>query len=64
MSEKKSYSHLKSELDQLMDRFESSSHNDVDQMLVDYKKASDLIKQLESYLEEAQKSFKESTNKA
>ena len=59
MSEaKKSYRELKSELDEVMSSFETSAHEDVDEMLKDYEKASKLIQQLESQLEKAEVSLK------
>jgi exonuclease VII small subunit len=58
MAEKRTYEAIRTELDQVMGRFESSTHTDVDDMLKDYDRATVLVKELESYLSKAEVSLK------
>lgn len=64
MAKEQSYSELKQELDEVLQAFESSTHEDVDDMLKDYEKAMELIKQLEAQLKSAQLSLKKIKSKA
>lgn len=57
MTTKRTYVQIKKELDEVLYSFESSSHADVDEMLVDYEKASNLIKELQVYLDTAEKTL-------
>ena len=55
MSEKeKSYNQLQQELDEIVDKFERSSHQDVDEMLQDNERAESLITALQKRLDDAQ----------
>ena len=55
MSEKeKSYNQLQQELDEIVDRFERSSHQDVDEMLQDNERAETLLTALQKRLDDAQ----------
>ena len=64
MAKEQSYSELKQELDEVLQSFEMSSHDDVNDMLKDYDKAMKLIKELESQLNSAQLSLKKMKSKA
>ncbi len=64
MAKEQSYSELKQELDEVLQAFEMSSHDDVNDMLKDYDKAMKLIKELESQLNSAQLSLKKMKSKA
>jgi exonuclease VII small subunit len=64
MAKEPSYSELKQELDEVLQAFEMSSHDDVNDMLKDYDKAMKLIKELESQLKSAQLSLKKMKSKA
>ncbi len=64
MAKEQSYSELKQELDEVLQAFESSTHEDVDDMLKDYEKAMELIRQLEAQLKSAQLSLKKIKSKA
>lgn len=51
---KKSYKDLQAELSEVLDAFERSAHEDVDELLADYEKGTKLIAELEAYLSEAE----------
>jgi exodeoxyribonuclease VII small subunit len=55
---KKSYKELQAELDRILDKFERSEHDDVDELLADYAKGKELIAELESMLGEAELTIK------
>jgi exonuclease VII small subunit len=55
---KKSYTELQKELDQILDTFERSEHEDVDALLKDYEKGSKIIVELEEYLKNAELTLK------
>lgn len=59
---KKSYKELQNELDMLLEKFESSSHDDIDTMLKDYEKGMKLIGELENNLSEAELKLKKMKN--
>lgn len=50
----KSYRQLQQELDEIVDTFERSEHQDVDEMLKDNERADVLINILQKRLDEAQ----------
>ena len=54
----KSYKDLRAELDELLEKFETASHSDVDVMIEDYDNAMKLISQLEKKLAGASKKLK------
>lgn len=58
MTNKKSYAHLQAELDTILEKFERSGHDDVDDLLVDYEKGIKLINSLNERLEQAEISLK------
>ena len=55
---KKSYQDLETELRQILDWFESDSF-DVDEAVKKYQRGLELVKELEQYLERAEKTVKE-----
>ena len=52
------YKDLKQELNDLLMKFESAQHEDVDEMLKDYDAAMKLIERIESKLKAAQEKLK------
>lgn len=61
-SSEKTYRELSSELNQLMEWFESGDVN-LDEAIVNYQKAMELIGQLENYLKNAENEIKKITTK-
>ena len=59
---KKTYKELQGELDELLIKFESSSHDDIDAMLEDYEKGMKIIAELESNLSQAEIKLKKMKN--
>lgn len=53
MAEQKTYSQLRTELDELINILESGEPTDVDELLKTYQKATGLIKELEKRLTQA-----------
>ncbi len=49
---------MQAELDEILEAFEHSTHEDVDTLLADYKKGTELIAQLEEYLKTAEVTLK------
>lgn len=51
---KKTYKELQSELDVILEKFETSAHDDIDEMLIDYEQGITLITELEKNLYDAE----------
>ncbi|MCA9324299.1 exodeoxyribonuclease VII small subunit [Candidatus Saccharibacteria bacterium] len=58
MTYKKSYTQAQAELQEVLERFERSAHEDVDQLLADYDKGMKLIAELEAHLKDAELTLK------
>jgi exonuclease VII small subunit len=54
MAKQRTYKDIRTELDTIMQKFESSAHDDVDEMLKDHSTATDLLAELDSYLKAAE----------
>ena len=59
-SQPKTYKELKTELDEILMKFEQSTHDDVDMLLRDYEKGQQLIQSLQTMLHEAKERIKQS----
>ncbi len=53
MSKEKSFKETQAELQVILDRFEQSEHEDVDELLQDYEKGKALIEALQKQLADA-----------
>jgi len=54
MAKQRTYKDIRAELDLIMQKFESSAHDDVDEMLKDHATATDLLAELDKYLKSAE----------
>ncbi len=63
MANQKPYAQLRTELDEVIERFERSEHVDVDELLKDYEKGKALLKDLETMLDSAELKIKKHIEK-
>ncbi len=61
MATQKTYKQLQDELQLLMDKFERSVHEDVDELLKDYDAGKKLIAELEKHLQQAELKLKKAS---
>jgi exonuclease VII small subunit len=58
MAVQKTYKELQEELEIILDKFEHSAHEDVDELLKDYDAGKQLIAELEKQLQQAELTLK------
>ncbi len=63
MTKEKSFKELEHELDEILERVESASYDELDDLLKDYEVGNAVIKQLEKKLKEAKNSIKKAQKK-